>query len=251
MPEYGSSKLGQIYLPVPGTNFPAEQIMDPALYHTSLFIRALIELNLQEAWNRILTYPQVQAWATEKKITSNIVKEFILYDPAYFWQENQYNFPLAVLCRGEKEESRLHTVNHHVWEGVWKFQYILPPMTADIYYHIAPFFNGIKTTLSNFFQQGYHPDYMGGVKPLKDYLVQVGVQDSTVGVLEFTEGSRLHFPTLELGFYFCEIREPSNVLMPGEEGTPFSDLTGVDADIDLVNEDEEDLEDIADIKVDL
>ena len=82
---------------------------------------------------------------------------------------------------------------------------------------------------------------MDGIKPLKDYFSEIGVDTATFGALQLKEGTNLFFPTLELEIAFKEIREPRD--------DEFDNFAGLDGYQSLVNEDEDNVEDFIEFEL--
>lgn len=230
MVDYLNAQVGAIKFPLAtSTGNTALFDCDRALLEVINFIAACIRLDCQARWNDSVN----QLGLTQ--LDGYMIQTILPRDPIPTMMHIQDKFPLLAVYR-TKARYEEFTVNHVRSKGIWRIDYVLPPLNAGQTTNLFPYLAAVEKCLVSRLMLGFHPLYMNGKLIFGEsnaYIDYIRLTDSTMdNALMYGEHDYQNKtgPFLMLRMEM-ECRERD--LVPD---TGFEVLDGVDATIDVATD---------------
>lgn len=227
MTDYLSIDTGGNLYPLTSStaNSPLRDI-DPSIYYALDFLAAVLNTHLGARF--AIEAKKAGLKDSAGRPLTGVVGSKFSYDPIQYLTQEQVNFPILALYRGQEQFSE-RTISFSSNQCNLTLMYVLPPLTPSQAERLVPFIKGAVDVMFNKLEQGWDPLYTppGGALGQKWSAVagvdKVGL--TTGNHIGLTASAALYFPTWYGTMSLLESSRP----VP----TDFQGFVGGDIHIDL------------------
>ncbi len=173
VPEYGAfASCGVEYPLTASTDRALIQDVDPALYHASEFVRAMLDRYLGARLN---------AQSKTEGLNLSAVRRVLVYEPAPELTTDAYEFPLMAIYR-KSETIAAHTATRDRIMSEWEIAYLLPHLSERQHATLSPILRAVAQVLRHVLRRGWDPSYKNGEHVWKT----AGIEQARVTRVDYT-----------------------------------------------------------------